>query len=379
MSVAPPPDPIVPIFNPLYWDFTSTDGATGITPAYLNLNYLKFPYAQGLENLQNTNVVGTMTVSGTTTLNDPLQVNDLCNITGALTVTGITTLNDPLQVNDTATVTGTLTASSTVTLGSVSSSVPTCLASYAAVLPTDSSTNIPTTAWVQTAISAGVAPTTPTLLIYDSVTSPGTFTPAFPSGTKYVDMALMGGGGASGTGGVVWNGGQSGSALGGAGGGGGCVYIQRLPVQGTATLAANITVGSYVTVYYTGSYGGTTVATAYWGSAGGNGDFSGPNSCVGGAGGAGGGTIVNFVGQGQTGTAGTGNQQQNSVVQTLSPPPWNLVNKNTAGGFSYLAKGFGNSVQGLTYGASSTLNGMNGTINYAPAGVGGIYFWCYKS
>ena len=78
--------------------------------------------------------------------------------------------------------------------------------------------------------------------------------------------------------------GQSGSALGGAGGGGGCVYIQRLPVQGTATLAANITVGSYVTVYYTGSYGGTTVATAYWGSAGGNGDFSGPNSCVGGAG-----------------------------------------------------------------------------------------------
>jgi hypothetical protein len=255
----------------LYWDFTSTDGATGITPAYLNLNYLKFPYAQGLENLQNTNVIGTMTVSGTTTLNDPLQVNDLCNITGALTVAGITTLNDPLQVNDTATVTGALTASSTVTLGSGASSVPTCLASYAAVLPTDSSTNIPTTAWVQTAISAGVAPTTPTLLIYDSVTSPGTFTPAFPAGTKYVDMALMGGGGASGTGGVVQTGGSAGSALGGAGGGGGCVYIQRLPVQGTATLSANITVGTSVSVNYTGSYGGTNVATAYWGGAGGNG------------------------------------------------------------------------------------------------------------
>jgi hypothetical protein len=33
--------------------------------------------------------------------------------------------------------------------------VPTCIGSYSAITPTDSSTNIPTTAWVQTAITAG--------------------------------------------------------------------------------------------------------------------------------------------------------------------------------------------------------------------------------
>ena len=58
------------------------------------------------------NVTTDLVVTGTTTLNDPLTVNDTASITGntdiggELQVTGATTLNDPLTVNDTASITG---------------------------------------------------------------------------------------------------------------------------------------------------------------------------------------------------------------------------------------------------------------------------------
>ena len=68
MSAAPPPDPLVPIFNPLYWESPTID--TG----FLNANYLRFPFAQGTENLQTTNVVGTLTVSGVSTFNSTTKV-----------------------------------------------------------------------------------------------------------------------------------------------------------------------------------------------------------------------------------------------------------------------------------------------------------------
>ena len=60
----------------------------------------------------NTDIGGTLQVTGATTLNDPLTVNDTASITGntdiggTLQVTGATTLNDPLTVNDTANITG---------------------------------------------------------------------------------------------------------------------------------------------------------------------------------------------------------------------------------------------------------------------------------
>jgi len=337
MSVAPPPDPLVPIFNPLYWE-TTVDGG-GITPAYLNSNFLKFPYAQGLENLQNTNIVGTLAVSGTSTLS------------------------------------GTLSATGAVNLGGALVAIPTSLGDYSTVTPTDATTKIPTTAWVQTAISAGGG--SPTVLSYFGNVTTGSFTPAIPAGTVRVDILLMGGGGASGTGGTVWNGSQAGVALGGAGGAGGCVYIQKLAVLGSTTIGCNITVGTSVSANYTGSYGGTSIATAYWGANGSNGSFTGANACAGGAGGAGGGTVVNVPAQAQTGTSGTSGGQQNGVIQTLSPPPWNLSNLSTTGGANYLSKTFNN--QGTTLGGDSTLNGTSGAFTYNTGGVGGIIIWCYSS
>lgn len=94
MSVYPPPSftEYIPIFNPINWEATIDEG---ITIAYLNSNFLKYPVAQGLETLNGMNNLGDTTLSKTATCIDSVVIS-----------------------------------------------------------PTDSSTKIPTTAWVQTAISA---------------------------------------------------------------------------------------------------------------------------------------------------------------------------------------------------------------------------------
>jgi len=101
MSVNPPPSPNVNRFNNLYW--ISADD--GLTIGVGDLRYLKFPNAQGTETLLATNVNGTLTATG------------LANFT---------------NVNP-----------------------PTSNATQPA--STDSSTKLPTTAWVQTAVTAGSA------------------------------------------------------------------------------------------------------------------------------------------------------------------------------------------------------------------------------
>jgi len=101
MSVNPPPSPNVNRFNNLYW--ISADD--GLTIGVGDLRYLKFPNAQGTETLLATNVNGTLTATG------------LANFTN---------VNPP-------TSTATQPAS------------------------TDATSKIPTTAWVQTAVTAGLA------------------------------------------------------------------------------------------------------------------------------------------------------------------------------------------------------------------------------
>jgi hypothetical protein len=123
MSVNLPPNPNVATFNNLYWIFNTTQ----LTQAEADLLYLKFPVAQGAENLQTTNVNGIMTC------NDDVNFADGANITTfnqTLTNFTITSANPPLS-------TATQPASN------------------------DSSTKMPTTAWVQSAIAGGA--TTDTL------------------------------------------------------------------------------------------------------------------------------------------------------------------------------------------------------------------------
>jgi hypothetical protein len=98
MSVNNPPEPNVSTFNNLYW-ITSD---IGLTQASGDLRYLKFPVAQGTENLQATNIQGALT----------------CNSTANFASTTAPTSSQTIPASN------------------------------------DSSTKIPTTAWVQSAISA---------------------------------------------------------------------------------------------------------------------------------------------------------------------------------------------------------------------------------
>jgi hypothetical protein len=110
MSVNNPPSPNVSTFNNLYW----ITADLSLTQAAGDLRYLKFPVAQGTENLQAINV------------------NGLASF--------------------------------------LSSSPPTSTATQPAA--TDSSTKMPTTAWVQSAITAGGGGTINSLVINPSQTAP---------------------------------------------------------------------------------------------------------------------------------------------------------------------------------------------------------------
>lgn len=68
MSVNTPPDPNVATFNNLYW----ISDETGLTVAEANKKYLKFPVAQGTENLQAINVNGVATFSSTASVRTSL-------------------------------------------------------------------------------------------------------------------------------------------------------------------------------------------------------------------------------------------------------------------------------------------------------------------
>ena len=88
--------------------------------------------AATLDATGNVTVGGTLVVTGQTTLNDPLQVNDTVDVTGAvdldstlnvdgsttlqdtLTVNGNATLNNPVQINSTLDATGAVTLDSTL-------------------------------------------------------------------------------------------------------------------------------------------------------------------------------------------------------------------------------------------------------------------------
>lgn len=115
MSQYPPPNNIEPIsvFNPA--NFMSLDNF--LTVEYANKNYLKFPVAQGNENLLSVNVSGTLNANGA------------------------------------------LSANSTATFNVIPTST--------AVQPdsTDTSNKIPTTAWVQSAITGGSSNTLAEVLV----------------------------------------------------------------------------------------------------------------------------------------------------------------------------------------------------------------------
>lgn len=239
MSVNTPPNPNVDTFNNLYW----ISGDTALTQAEADLRYLKFPVAQGTENLQTTNVNGILTCN-----NDVIVNNKSLDIDGVLgqiryadnkvqntaytggtpgtyTATNMTIdANGKISAisNGTAAVnllplnntwTGTQLWNN-ATIGSLQSN---------AVQPpgTDNSNYVPTTAWVQSALGAGGAYTTVTFEL--SADTAGQIAYTMPLNATSYNLIMVSFGGNAGT---NTDNGAGTSYMGGSGGAG--FYIRFL-------------------------------------------------------------------------------------------------------------------------------------------------------
>jgi len=232
MSASNPPDPNVNTFNNLYW----ISGDTALTQDVADKRYLRFPTAQGTENLAAINVNGiagfndeivqtgatnnilqdlttntnqnllkatdiygdlnlkkpTTTTGGTLTLYDivaGVNTNQIytsgttleivnSNNSGTInfnTKDGAGVSTTPLQVASTLT-----TLSNPVSLTSATPPV----SSQVIPATNDSSTKIPTTAWVQSAISAAPSPSSLTLNTLTINNGNGTSQPSYGINTN---------------------------------------------------------------------------------------------------------------------------------------------------------------------------------------------------
>jgi hypothetical protein len=177
MSSEQPPNPIVDTFNPEYWRITA-DG--GITTQFLDANYLKFPLSQ---NAQETfvaipNISATMPPSNDSSTKIP---------TTAWVQSAIPSLTDYATLNTIQT----FSAEKTFSVMPLNTAVQPA--------SNDSTTKIPTTAWVQTAIDGRAPPTLSAVLTSgtdasgQSITNLGTlnFSDATNQTTAYTGSTIV--------------------------------------------------------------------------------------------------------------------------------------------------------------------------------------------
>lgn len=276
MSATNPPNPNVTTFNNLNW----ISGDTSLSQDTADKRYLRFPTAQGTENLATINVSGaaafnneivqtgaTNAITQDITTNTDLNFLKATNIYGDLnlkkptsSVGGSLTLYDivagvntsqiyisgtTLDINnltnsgaitfETKDGAGTSTTSLQITSALTTISNPVSFSSTTPPISNqtipasnDSSSKIPTTAWVQSAIatvptaspiisSVGVCPS-----VSDDILGTWNILNT-PTDTQFVDIYSIGGGGNSGSDAT-----STGKAIGGSGGGGGLVLNSRL-------------------------------------------------------------------------------------------------------------------------------------------------------
>jgi hypothetical protein len=146
MASYPPPNFIEPlsVFNPLNWEVRQTT----LTTAIADLRYLKFPVAQGLETLQDTITNGTADFAGNIIMSGTALTNYIEFPDSTKQYTAPVAPVNLLPLNNVWTGTNDFNNLGTGSLTSL------------AVQPasSDSSTKIPTTAWVQSVISAIPSP-----------------------------------------------------------------------------------------------------------------------------------------------------------------------------------------------------------------------------
>ena len=253
-----PPLENLPIFDNSV--FVSPD--TALTIDYANKHYLKFPTAQGTENLLAINVAGLASMLSGIDIADGTNKTNIdqsgANITidnnvnnGTLIYkanngSGVeTTILSANSTNASLTTTGTTTLTS-ANLTLTTTNPPTCSATQPA--SSDSSTKIPTTAWVQSAIAGGA--TSPILSSvgyypYYNKTIGTWQTFNTTTGTQFVDIYTIGGGGFSGSDATDPTLGWS-KGIGGCGGGGGMVLNSRVSLGGYSNAIAELNQPQFV-------------------------------------------------------------------------------------------------------------------------------------
>lgn len=179
-----------------------------------------------------------------------------------------------LNIGDSNSTTVNITQATTLNLGKTGGNPPTSNATQPA--STDSSTKIPTTAWVQSAISYYNTTYTVKYTTDQTITT--------PANCRAIDILLIGAGGAAGT--LI----VSPTYYGGSGSGGNIISCSNIPMgpNEQLDLSFNLTSGTGVTEL---KRGGLTLAKAFNGNAGTNatGNFN-----------ASGATVNNTVGVGDT-------------------------------------------------------------------------------
>jgi hypothetical protein len=290
-----PPIENLPIFDPSVFN----TGDQYITQNDADKRYLRYPNAQGTENFGQINVNGTATFTTSAVMKKPLLLNsttssdrEIQNTTYTMIdKTGNTSVgklyadiadfyyecngNGKSHIFLNNSISGAQSTTLQMNTSNFiinSTNLPTA---PLATLPasTDSSTKIPTTAWVQSAITSGGS-TTQTV----SFTASGTTTT--PTNCRFVDIQVIGYGGECGVsafGPPVY--------YGGSGSGGNMALISGASMEGgltlTFTFVATSTTG-YVQVQYTDASGSlVNIAKVYNGSKGadasiGSGGIGGP-------------------------------------------------------------------------------------------------------
>jgi hypothetical protein len=317
-----PPTESLPIFDSTVFRTPDTTLTIGTASKY----FLQFPNAQGTENLQTTNISGTLTCANNSVFNAPVGINS--NLTfqpGASPPKSITFSDGTVQT----------TAGGLLPSGVVAGSY----------------TNTNLTVNTYGIITSATNGTAPTNVISTQVFS-STANFAFPAGTQFATIMISGAGGNSG------NTYFSGSAVntGGGGGGGGFVYINRLPVEAGTFMGCSFTSGTaslyYLPIAGTVLTGNTPIASATKGGNGGDGSAGGV-----GAAGIGQGATINLTGYGigQGGYAGGAGISTSGSGQA----PFGV---NVLGYFNQLAIGYG------TGGYTVVNNGGGNDYTVVPAG-----------
>jgi hypothetical protein len=240
MSSTNPPVPNVNTFNNLYW--ISSD--TSLTQDVADKRYLRFPTAQGTENLAAINV------AGIAAFNNDIIPADTTNSTSSI----IDQNNLDLRISSCS---NSLTANSTIKLYATSSTsavveqmrITNALTylyspvSFSNATPpvstatqpasNDSSTKIPTTAWVQSAIASVPAPTSVVATLIGTYTNTNQnfgswYNLTTTSNTQFVDLYILAGGGCYSKG-ASFSIGAPAKSGGGGGGSGGAIIYNRMP------------------------------------------------------------------------------------------------------------------------------------------------------